>query len=511
MVQIRNCLITKIVVPLQGIWQRSDVWPLTISMMAIRPGGRSNDERPRKNFDGGDNRPRFRSNDSRPDQGAGRSGADGEPVFRTDRPGFSKDNDRGSDRGGRSGGSDRPSFGSDRPRYNSDRPSGDRPPFRKFDGDRPSGGDRPRFGGGDRPSGDRPPFRKFDGDRPGGDRPFRGFNGDRPDFKDDRGDRPAFRSFDRSENNNDGDRPRRRDMGITRSDVRQRIQKLRSGKTTRDSFGTNVGQIREMPDYSEKLSKMELKHAAREAKQAGVEVSTDKSVRLNKFIANAGICSRRDADQLIANGQIMVNGIVVTEMGHKVEPHNVVTYGGKELKPEGQVYILLNKPKDYITTTEDPENRHTVMELIRGASKGRVFPVGRLDRNTTGLLVLTNDGDLAEKMTHPSFETRKIYQVDLDKPIAPEDFEKVKAGVMLEDGLAEVDEVEILSPDQDILGLAIHSGRNRIVRRIFEELGYDVIRLDRVMYASLTKKDLPRGHWRYLSEQEVIRLKYFTK
>jgi 23S rRNA pseudouridine2605 synthase len=256
---------------------------------------------------------------------------------------------------------------------------------------------------------------------------------------------------------------------------------------------------------------MELKHAAREAKQAGVEVSTDKSVRLNKFIANAGICSRRDADQLIANGQIMVNGIVVTEMGHKVEPHNVVTYGGKELKPEGQVYILLNKPKDYITTTEDPENRHTVMELIRGASKGRVFPVGRLDRNTTGLLVLTNDGDLAEKMTHPSFETRKIYQVDLDKPIAPEDFEKVKAGVMLEDGLAEVDEVEILSPDQDILGLAIHSGRNRIVRRIFEELGYDVIRLDRVMYASLTKKDLPRGHWRYLSEQEVIRLKYFTK
>jgi 23S rRNA pseudouridine2605 synthase len=151
------------------------------------------------------------------------------------------------------------------------------------------------------------------------------------------------------------------------------------------------------------------------------------------------------------------------------------------------------------------------MELIKGANHGRIFPVGRLDRNTTGLLVLTNDGDLAEKMTHPSFETRKIYQVDLNKPIEDEDFEKIKAGIELEDGPALVDEIEILSPDHDILGLALHSGRNRIVRRIFESLGYDVIRLDRVMYASLTKKDLPRGHWRYLSEQEVIRLKYFMK
>jgi 23S rRNA pseudouridine2605 synthase len=272
-----------------------------------------------------------------------------------------------------------------------------------------------------------------------------------------------------------------------------------------------VGTIRERPDYGDKLAKMEAKQALKVAKVTGEDPNTEKIVRLNKYIANAGICSRRDADALISSGQIKVNGEVIAEMGHKVYPTDVVSYLGKTLKPEGQVYILLNKPKDYITTTEDPENRHTVMELIKGANHGRIFPVGRLDRNTTGLLVLTNDGDLAEKMTHPSFETRKIYQVDLNKPIEDEDFQTIKAGIELEDGPAMVDEIEILSPGHDILGLALHSGRNRIVRRIFESLGYDVIRLDRVMYASLTKKDLPRGHWRYLSEQEVIRLKYFMK
>lgn len=303
-------------------------------------------------------------------------------------------------------------------------------------------------------------------------------------------------------------RPTQDPRMISKHDVKQRLQRIRSSKTTRDSFGTNVGTIQDLPDYSEKLSKLERQHKIREAKATGEPLTTDQSIRLNKFIANAGVCSRRDADLLIQKGRITVNDQVVTELGHKVDRNDVVKYNDKVLKAEGLVYVLLNKPKDFITTTEDPENRHTVMELVKSASTGRLFPVGRLDRNTTGLLLLTNDGDLAEKMTHPSYETTKIYQVDLNKPISDEDFEAVKAGVTLEDGLAEVDEVEILSPDHDILGLAIHSGRNRIVRRIFEHLGYDVIRLDRVMYAGLTKKDLPRGHWRYLTEQEVINLKF---
>lgn len=233
-------------------------------------------------------------------------------------------------------------------------------------------------------------------------------------------------------------------------------------------------------------------------------------MRLNRYIAHAGLCSRREADELIATGQITVNSKVMDEMGYLVKPDDVVKYGKRLLNKEKLVYVLLNKPKDFITTTEDPEDRKTVMSLVATACKERIYPVGRLDRNTTGLLLLTNDGELSEKLMHPSHKAIKIYQVDLDKPLTASDEKSIIEGVTLEDGLAPVDEFEVLSKERDIVGIKIHLGRNRIVRRIFEHLGYKVERLDRVMYGGLTKKDLPRGNWRFLTEKEVINLKYFS-
>lgn len=231
-------------------------------------------------------------------------------------------------------------------------------------------------------------------------------------------------------------------------------------------------------------------------------------IRLNRYIANAGICSRREADNLIVQGDITVNDKVITSLGHKVKKSDSVKYKGKVLRREKAVYVLLNKPKGYITTTQDPNDRKTVMNLVTNACDERIYPVGRLDRNTTGLLLLTNDGDLTKKLSHPSHKVKKLYQVDLDKAVPDEDFLKIQAGITLEDGVAEVDELAFVTPDNKSLGIEIHIGRNRIVRRIFESLGYEVVKLDRVMYAGLTKLDLPRGHWRYLTEQEVIKLKY---
>jgi 23S rRNA pseudouridine2605 synthase len=232
--------------------------------------------------------------------------------------------------------------------------------------------------------------------------------------------------------------------------------------------------------------------------------------RLNKYIANSGICSRREADDLIAQGLITVNGEVITEMGHKVKKSDRVIYQGKRINPEKPVYVLLNKPKDFITTTDDPMERKTVMKLVENACEERIFPVGRLDRNTTGLLLFTNDGELTAKLSHPSNEVKKIYQVTLDKPLTYNHEEEIRAGLTLEDGDVKVDDMQVLSIDRTILGLEIHIGRNRIVRRLFAHLGYEVTALDRVMYAGLDKKDLKRGHYRFLSEQEVIRLKYFV-
>ena len=235
----------------------------------------------------------------------------------------------------------------------------------------------------------------------------------------------------------------------------------------------------------------------------------DGTVRLNKYIANAGICSRREADVLIASGAVSVNGEVVTQMGYKVKPTDVVNYGGERLVSEKKRYVLLNKPKGYITTSDDPQERKTVMMLVENACTERIYPVGRLDRNTTGVLLFTNDGDMAKKLTHPSTGARKIYHVELDKNLTHADMQRMFDGIMLEDGEIAVDDVQYVGNGEhkNIVGVVLHSGRNRIVRRIFEAMGYEVCKLDRVVFAGLTKKDLPRGHWRILTEKEVSFLK----
>lgn len=233
-----------------------------------------------------------------------------------------------------------------------------------------------------------------------------------------------------------------------------------------------------------------------------------KEIRLNRYIANSGICSRREADDYILSGHVKVNNAVVTELGTKVRYTDIVTFRGKKLNPEKKVYLLLNKPKDYITTVDDPWAKRTVMDLVRDACRERIYPVGRLDRHTTGLLMFTNDGDLAKKLTHPSHKVMKIYHVTLDRPLEPEIMEKVAGGIELDDGPVKVDEISLVDiSDKSQVGIRLHSGRNRIVRRIFKHFDYKVIKLDRVFFAGLTKKNLPRGRWRFLEEKEVNRLK----
>ena len=231
---------------------------------------------------------------------------------------------------------------------------------------------------------------------------------------------------------------------------------------------------------------------------------------LNKFIAHCGVGSRRDAVPLIKEGKITVNGNVVTEPGFKVTDKDVIVFNGKKLfVTKNMVYILLNKPKDYITTTDDPQGRKTVLQLIKHATTERIYPIGRLDRNTSGVLLFTNDGELTQKLTHPSYNVKKVYEVKLDKPVTKAHFDKIVNGIKLEDGEIHADALAYAdSNDKAIIGIEIHSGRNRIVRRIFEHFGYDVKALDRVMYAGLTKKNVERGKWRYLSEKEIRLLKY---
>lgn len=235
-------------------------------------------------------------------------------------------------------------------------------------------------------------------------------------------------------------------------------------------------------------------------------------MRLNKYVAHCGVCSRRQAAEYVKEGQVTVNGEKVTEPGYQVQEGDKIAFRGKVIRPEKKlVYLLLNKPKDYITTAKDERGRRTVMDLVGNKVQERIFPVGRLDRATTGLLLLTNDGGLAEKLAHPSHKIKKLYQVVLDKPLAAADLDKIRAGLELEDGKAVVDAVGyVRGAKKNEVGIELHIGRNRIVRRIFEHLGYQVVRLDRVYYAGLTKKDLPRGRWRHLTEQEVIMLKHFT-
>jgi 23S rRNA pseudouridine2605 synthase len=234
---------------------------------------------------------------------------------------------------------------------------------------------------------------------------------------------------------------------------------------------------------------------------------------LNKFIAHCGICSRRDAVEIIKKGKVKVNSLVEVNPAVKVSEADYILYEGNRLFPQKNlVYYLLNKPKNFITTTEDPEDRNTVLDLFKGVDTTRLYPVGRLDRNTTGLLLLTNDGELAQRLSHPKYNIKKVYQVTLDKPLTKKDFEKIAEGVVLEDGLAPVDEIAYVNPkDKKVIGVQIHIGRNRIVRRIFEHLQYKVTALDRVVYAGLTKKNIPRGTYRLLDEKEILFLKHFKK
>jgi 23S rRNA pseudouridine2605 synthase len=256
-------------------------------------------------------------------------------------------------------------------------------------------------------------------------------------------------------------------------------------------------------------------------KQASIEKSrpvikkevVESTMPLNKYIAHSGVCSRREAADLIREGKVKVNKALITEPGHKVTIKDDITVSGKKIQPvKDLIYILLNKPKDYLTTTDDPQQRKTVLDLISAATKERVYPVGRLDRNTSGVLLLTNDGELAQILTHPSHETKKVYAVTLDKPLDKKDFDAILKGVPLDDGMATVDVLAYANAaDKREIGVELHTGRNRIVRRIFEHFGYDVKVLDRVVFAGLTKKNIQRGKWRYLSEKEVRDLKYFKK
>jgi 23S rRNA pseudouridine2605 synthase len=340
-------------------------------------------------------------------------------------------------------------------------------PKKNFSGGEASGEKRPFTSRGKSSTGsfsvDDRPKRSSGGERTG-DKKFAGRPSGAGDFKKREGDRPY-----------DADRPQR-------------------AKPSYDKI---------TPDRDAPAKTLRGRKKGPESKDTGL-------IRLNRYISNAGICSRRKADELIAAGVVAVNGVVVSELGHKVDPQkDEIRYNGETLKREKMVYVLLNKPKDYITTTEDPQERRTVMHLVEKASRERIYPIGRLDRNTTGLLLMTNDGDLADKLSHPKNNIVKLYQVELNKSLTQGDLNKIGFGLELEDGLIKPDSISyVAGGSKREIGIQIHSGKNRIVRRIFEHLGYEVVKLDRAVYANLTKKDLPRGRWRFLEESEVIQLKH---
>ncbi len=252
----------------------------------------------------------------------------------------------------------------------------------------------------------------------------------------------------------------------------------------------------------------QFKNITRPIEYRSIVEDPNEQIRLNKFLANAGICSRREADELIQAGVVTVNGVNVTELGTKILRGDKVMIHDQLVSPDKRIYLLLNKPKDCVTSNDDPYAKLTVLDIVKNACHERIYPVGRLDRNTTGVLLLTNDGDLAAKLTHPKYNKKKIYQVTLDKGLTQDDYDQILAGIMLEDGEIKADEISFLDEDEHRkIGIEIHSGRNRIVRRIFEHLGYKVMRLDRVYFAGLTKKNLKRGQWRFLSEKEVNMLR----
>lgn len=389
-----------------------------------------------------------------------------------------------------------------RPSYN--RESGDRPYRPRFNANREGDYDRSQRSYGDRPQ--RSSFNREGGDRPyrprfnneeSADRPQRSY-GDRPQrpsFNREGGDRPYRPRLSGNNNYGEGrDRPRRPRFNNNYGE---------SGNRPRFNNDRSQGGYRPRPrtaDYDPNAKYSKKKQI--EYKEQYVD--PNEPIRLNKFLANAGICSRREADEFITAGVVSVNGEVVTELGTKIKRSDVVKFHDEPVSIERKVYVLLNKPKDTVTTSDDPQERRTVMDLVKGACNERIYPVGRLDRNTTGVLLLTNDGDLASKLTHPKFLKKKIYHVHLDKNLTKADMEQIAAGIQLEDGEIHADAISYADEvKKDQVGIEIHSGKNRIVRRIFESLGYKVTKLDRVFFAGLTKKGLRRGDWRYLTEAEV--------
>ncbi|MFZ9160139.1 MAG: pseudouridine synthase [Aquirufa sp.] len=490
----------------------------------------------RKRISNDDNR-----RDSRPSEGRASTGRfEGRSTGRSEgRSSGGRDfngprNDSGAPRGPRAPRTESSNrFSGERKPFNRDnREGGERRSFgdrKPFDGERKSyqGGDRKPFNRDNREGGERRSFgdrKPFDGERKsyqGGERkPFgRTENPTRTPYKgDNRWDRNAAPKVEGSEESTTP-----RDENPT-----ARIERRYEERTERSAERGERPEGSRNPRYSDretfksrsrfdagpayeplyKLDRYQERAPSKIQKKIAQTDRRSDEIRLNRYIANAGICSRRDADKLIEAGEIKVNNKVITEMGYQVKPTDIVKYGNRKLNREKPVYLLLNKPKDFLTTTEDPNDRKTVMELVKNATESRIYPVGRLDRNTTGLLLLTNDGELADKLTHPSNEIEKIYQAELDKPLTDEDFEKIKEGLTLEDGEIKVDDLAKVTPDGYVIGVKIHSGKNRIVRRIFEHLGYEVTKLDRTTFAGLTKKDLPRGSWRFLTERELVKLKY---
>ncbi|MDB5147864.1 MAG: pseudouridine synthase [Mucilaginibacter sp.] len=458
-----------------------------------------------------------------------------EKTFQSNR--FSDDKPKSSFRDGASSGAKRSGA---KPRPYSGRPTGDSEdrPKRNFGGD--STGERKSFSGPRKPYSGRPttgdserPKRSFGGDAQGEKKPYSSprtrssasFEGKpKRSFGGDSGGERKFapRSTEGGErkfaprSTEGGERkfaPRSTEGGerkfAPRSTEGGGFKKREGGFKEKSPFGERPAH---RPHDRENLQ--DAPKTMRGRKNAPAKKAEDDGlIRLNRYISNAGICSRRKADELIAAGVVAVNGEVVTELGTKVDPFkDTIKYNGETLKREKMVYVLLNKPKDYITTTDDPQERRTVMHLVEKATRERIYPVGRLDRNTTGLLLMTNDGDLADKLSHPRNSITKLYQVELSKSLSQGDMNKLAFGVELEDGVIKPDSVSyVTGGSKREVGIQIHSGKNRVVRRMFEHLGYEVVKLDRVVYANLTKKDLPRGRWRYLDEKEVIQLKHLMK
>ncbi len=383
---------------------------------------------------------------------------------------------------------DKKSFGDKKKSFGDDKPFGRK---RDFGGEEKKsfGDDRRKKYGDDKPFGSKREFGSDEKKSFGGEK-RKTYGSDKP--------------FARKKDSDDGEKKS--------YDSRYKLGADKKGYGSRTSHDNEFGTTEDYDKlYEEKTFRSKVKNFEERPRTkksfASSKANADGLIRLNKYMSNAGICSRREADKLIESGAVTVNGKIVSELGYKVRPDDLVSYGGTPIKKERNVYVLLNKPKDFITTVDDPQNRKTVMELVKSACRERIYPVGRLDRNSTGLLLFTNDGELTTRLTHPSNGVRKVYHVILDKNAKREDLQQMMEGVMLDDGEIKVDAVEYVGDSKKELGVELHSGKYRVVRRIFEHLGYEVVKLDRVGFAGLTKKDLPRGRYRLLTEKEINFLK----